>query len=279
MVFLSDSRTNAGVDQISTFRKMTVFEHPGERLMVLLSAGNLAITQSVRQIVCENVGPHVDTVWNAKTLFEAVRVVGDAVREVHRRDGQALKDAGIEFTCSFIFGGQIRGERMRLFHVYAAGNFIEATPENLYFQVGEAKYGKPIIDRVISPASSLEEASKCALISMDSTLRSNISVGLPLDLLVYEEGALQVTKFVRIDSNNHYMQMIRNTWGARLKQVFQEIPDPAWRDSPAESAAPRLETEASQPPRAPLPSALEGEAMQRATLQWLAESATGIAPR
>ena len=279
MVFLSDSRTNAGVDQISTFRKMTVFEHPGERLMVLMSAGNLAITQSVRQIVCENVGPHVDTVWNAKTLFEAVRVVGDAVRDVHRRDGQALKDAGIEFTCSFIFGWQIRGERMRLFHVYAAGNFIEATPENLYFQIGEAKYGKPIIDRVISPASSLEEASKCALISMDSTLRSNISVGLPLDLLVYEEGALQVTKFVRIDSNNHYMQMIRNTWGARLKQVFQEIPDPAWRDSPSESAAPRLETEASQPPRAPLPPALEGEAMHRATLQWLAESAAGIAPR
>ena len=110
LVFLSDSRTNAGVDQISTFRKMTVFEHPGERLIVLLSAGNLAVTQSVRQIVCENVGPHIDTVWNAKTMFEAVRVVGEAVREVHRRDGQALKDAGIEFNCSFIFGGQIRGD-------------------------------------------------------------------------------------------------------------------------------------------------------------------------
>ena len=148
LVFLSDSRTNAGVDHISTFRKMTVFEHPGERLMVLLSAGNLAVTQAVRQIVCENVGPHVDSVWNAKTLFEAVRVVGEAVREVQRRDGQALKEAGIEFNCSFIFGGQIRGERMRLFHVYSAGNFIEATPENPYFQIGEAKYGKPIVDRV-----------------------------------------------------------------------------------------------------------------------------------
>ena len=279
LVFLSDSRTNAGVDQISTFRKMTVFEHPGERLIVLLSAGNLAVTQSVRQIVCENVGPHVDTVWNTKTMFEAVRVVGEAVREVHRRDGQALKEAGIEFTCSFIFGGQIRGERMRLFHVYAAGNFIEATPENLYFQIGEAKYGKPIIDRVIAPASSLEEASKCALISMDSTLRSNISVGLPLDLLVYEEGMLQVTKFVRIDHTNHYMQMIRNTWGARLRQVFQEIPDPGWRDAPSESTAPRLETEISQPPRAPLPPALEGEATHRTSMQLLAQSASGTAPR
>ena len=168
-------------------------------------------------------------------MFEAVRVVGEAIREVHQRDGQALKDAGMEFNCSFIFGGQIRGERMRLFQLYSAGNFIEATPENAYFQIGEAKYGKPIIDRVISPSTSLEEAAKCALISMDSTLRSNISVGLPLDLLVYEQGALRVTKFVQIDHHNQYMQMIRNTWGSRLKQVFQEIPDPTWRDAQSDS--------------------------------------------
>jgi putative proteasome-type protease len=280
LVFLSDSRTNAGVDHISTFRKMTVFEHPGERLIALLSAGNLAITQAVRQIVCENLGPHTDSVWTAGTMFDAVRVVGEAVREVHRRDGQALKDAGIEFNCNFIFGGQIRGERMRLFHVYAAGNFIEATPENSYFQIGEAKYGKPIIDRVISPATSLEEAAKCALISMDSTLRSNISVGLPLDLLVYEAGALRVTKFVQVDQQNQYMQMIRNTWGARLKQVFQEIPDPTWRDAQRDSAAPRLETEVTQPPRAPLPTSLEGEAEANlAPMQLVAQSVTRVAPR
>ncbi|MCA3213785.1 MAG: proteasome-type protease [Burkholderiales bacterium] len=257
MVFLSDSRTNAGVDQISTFRKMTVFEHPGERLMVLLSAGNLAITQAVRQVVTERTGPTDHSVWNAKTLFDAVRIVGEAVREIHERDAAALKQAGIDFTCHFIFGGQIRGERMRLFQVYAAGNFIEATPENPYFQIGEAKYGKPIIDRVVTPATALDEAAKCALISMDSTLRSNISVGLPLDLLVYEEGALQVTKFVQIDPHNQYMQMIRNTWGARLKQVFQEIPDPTWRDARAAPDAPRLETDITHPVRAPLPPTLE----------------------
>ena len=279
LVFLSDSRTNAGVDHISTFRKMTVFEHPGERLIVLLSAGNLAVTQAVRQVVCESVGPHVDSVWNAKTMFEAVRVVGDAVREIHRRDGQALKDAGIEFNCNFIFGDQIRGERMRLFHVYSAGNFIEATPENPYFQIGEAKYGKPIIDRVIAPATSLEEAAKCALISMDSTLRSNISVGLPLDLLVYEEGALRVTKFVQVDHHNQYMQMIRNTWGARLKQVFQEIPDPTWRDAQVDSAAPKLETEVTQPPRAPLPPSLEAEVQTQPTpMQLVAQSTQRAAP-
>jgi putative proteasome-type protease len=279
LVFLSDSRTNAGVDHISTFRKMTVFEHPGERLLVLLSAGNLAVTQAVRQIVCENVGPHADSVWNAKAMFEAVRVVGDAVREVQRRDGPALKEAGIEFSCNFIFGGQIRGERMRLFHVYAAGNFIEATPENPYFQIGEAKYGKPIIDRVITPATTLEEAAKCALISMDSTLRSNISVGMPLDLLVYEEGALRVSKFVQIDHHNQYMQMIRNTWGARLKQVFQEIPDPTWRDAQSDSAAPKLETEVTQPPRAPLPPSLATDvATGGAPMQLVAQAAARNAP-
>jgi putative proteasome-type protease len=257
LVFLSDSRTNAGVDQISTFRKMTVFEHPGERMLVLLSAGNLAVTQAVRQILCERVGPHDSSFWSAKTMFEAVRVLGEAIREVHERDSKSLKEFGIEFNANFILGGQIRGERMRLFHVYSAGNFIEASQENLYFQIGEAKYGKPIIDRVIQPTTPLDEAAKCALISMDSTLRSNISVGLPLDLLVYEADALRVTKFVQIDSSNQYMNMIRNTWGARLKQVFSEIPDPVWRESKAAPEAPRLETEVTQPVRAPLPPTLE----------------------
>jgi len=264
LVCLADSRTNAGVDQISTFRKMTVFEQPGERLLVLMSAGNLAITQAVRQIVTERIAPQERSVWNARTLFDAVRVVGDAVREVYARDARALKEAGIEFNCSFLLGGQIRGEPVRLFQVYAAGNFIEATPENTYFQIGESKYGKPIIDRVVTPATTLDEAAKCALISMDSTLRSNISVGLPLDLLVYQEGSLQITKFVQINPDNHYMGMIRNTWGARLKQVFQEIPDPTWREAPQTPGRPRLETDTTHPVRAPLPPGLDSEAREHA---------------
>jgi putative proteasome-type protease len=279
LVFLADSRTNAGVDHISTFRKMTVFEHPGERLLVLLAAGNLAITQAVRQIVCEGIGAEDHSVWTAATLFDAVRIVGSAVREVRSRDGAALKEAGIEFNCTFIFGGQIRGEPMRLFYVYAAGNFIEATPENPYFQIGESKYGKPIIDRVVAPGTGLDEAAKCALISMDSTLRSNISVGLPLDLLLYEADALRVTKFVQIDQNNHYMQMIRNTWGARLKQVFQEIPDPSWRDAQAAPGAPRLETELTHPVRAPLPAALLVEDEPAAAIQLVAQAGTREPPR
>jgi len=268
LVFLADTRTNAGVDQVSTFRKLAVFERPGERLFALLSAGNLAITQSVRQIVYARSG--AGSLWGAATAHEAARIVGEAVREVHRRDAKALKEAGIEFQCSFLFGGQIRDQSMALFHIYAAGNFIEATPENPYFQIGESKYGKPIIDRVVEPGTPLGEAAKCALISMDSTLRSNVSVGLPLDLLVYEAGALRVTRFVHIDHDNQYMRMIRDTWGERLRQVFGEIPDPLWLDAPAGLAGPRLESEHSAPVFAPLPPdlAVEGE---RAPAQWLAE--------
>ena len=210
-------------------------------------------------------------------MYQAVRILGDAIREVHARDADALKEFGIEFNANFILGGQIRGEGLRLFQVYSAGNFIETTNENPYFQIGEAKYGKPIIDRVIAAEDSARRAAKCALISMDSTLRSNISVGLPLDLLVYEDDALRVTKFVQIDGSNQYMSMIRNTWGARLKQVFTEIPDPTWRDSTAAPGAPRLETEVSQPVRAPLPPFLSGDP-QSSQVQLVAGSAGGRAP-
>lgn len=270
LVFLADSRTNAGVDHISTFRKLTVFDHPGERMLVLMSAGNLAIAQAVRQLLCEPRGADDATLWNVSSLSEAARVVGDAIRAVHARDGASLKNFGIDFNASFILGGQIRGEAPRLFLIYAAGNFIEATPENPYFQIGEAKYGKPILDRVITPASSLDEAAKCALISMDSTLRSNISVGLPLDLLVYETDSLRVSKFVHIDQHNHYMQVIKSTWGARLRQVFQEIPDPQWSSAEAGAGA--------EPMRAPRPASLRADELVPPAVQMLADSAPPTQP-
>ncbi len=249
MVFMSDSRTNAGVDQVGTFRKMTVFERPGERVLVLLTSGNLGVTQSVRQLLME----HADegrNLWNAATLYDAVTIVGEAVRQVYDRDARHLQELGVDFNCALIFGGQIRGERCRLFQVYSAGNFIEAQEESLYFQIGESKYGKPIIDRVVVPATSLDEAAKCALISMDSTLRSNLSVGLPLDLLCYETDALRVTRFVTIDADNQYFQMVRGSWGQRLKQVFTELPDPTWH-------APEPGAHAPEPVRAPLPTTAE----------------------
>ncbi len=234
IVFLSDSRTNAGVDHIGTFRKMTVFEESGDRVIVMMSAGNLAVTQSVREALSRPGEDDEMTVWNAPTMFDVAKVVGKAVRTVYKDDSEALREFGIDFNCSLIIGGQIKGEACRLFQIYSAGNFIEASDENLYFQIGEAKYGKPILDRVVKPDTSLDEAAKCALISMDSTVRSNLSVGLPLDLICYEADSLRINRFVKIDDTNSYYQMVRHTWGDRLKQVFLELPTPSWNnDMPA----------------------------------------------
>lgn len=254
LVFLSDSRTNAGVDQVSTARKLNVFENPGERMMVLMTAGNLSISQSVRQLLSEHVGSAGYGIWTAPNMYEAARLVGEVVRLVHERDAKALAEFGIDFNVSLIFGGQIKGERCRLFQVYSAGNFIESHNENTYFQIGEAKYGKPIIDRVVTPSTPLDEAAKCALISMDSTLRSNISVGLPLDLLVYENDSLAVTRFVTIDEKNQYFQMIRTTWGQQLKTIFEGIEAPVWNAAP-DTRGTVLSSAgmASKPVRMPLP--------------------------
>ena len=232
LVFLSDSRTNSGLDQISTFRKMIVYEKPGDRFMTLLSAGNLSISQSVREILqvekLKNEDGEPLTIWNAKSMFDAARVLGSAVRHVYQRDAESLKKAGVEFNVSLIFGGQIGKEPMRLFQVYSAGNFIEATPETPYFQIGESKYGKPVLDRVITLETPLDEAAKCALVSMDSTLKSNLSVGLPLDLVVYEADKLQTEKVVCIEENNPYLKMLRGAWGNKLREVFDSIDDPMW---------------------------------------------------
>ena len=233
LVFLSDSRTNAGLDQISSFRKMMVYEKTGDRFMVLLSAGNLSISQSVREILqseqlkSEESGEAI-TIWNAKSMFDAARVLGAAVRHIQERDGPALKRSDVDFNVSMVFGGQINGEGMRLFQVYSAGNFIEATAETPYFQVGESKYGKPVLDRVLTPETPLDEAAKCALVSMDSTLKSNLSVGLPLDLVVYEVDCFASSKVICIDEHNPYFRMLHDSWGQKLREVFDSIEDPAW---------------------------------------------------
>jgi putative proteasome-type protease len=237
LVFLSDSRTNAGLDHIASFRKMMIYERPGERFMVLLSAGNLSVSQSVRELLQVEKIDHGNggeglTIWNCESLFDAARILGSTVRRVYAQDGEALKASGIDFNASFILGGQIahqgQMEAMRMFLVYSPGNFIEATRETPYFQIGESKYGKPILDRVISMVTPLDEAAKCALVSMDSTLKSNLSVGLPLDLLVYRAGQLKSEQFVCIDEHNPYFQFIRSTWGEKLHRVFESIDDPQW---------------------------------------------------
>lgn len=232
LVFLSDSRTNAGLDAVSTFRKMIIYEQPGERFMVMLSAGNLSISQSVRELLqverIDSGQGQPTTIWNAKSMFDAARVLGATVRRVHDQDGHALKQAGVDFNANMIFGGQIKGEAMRLFLVYSAGNFIEATRETCFFQIGESKYGKPILDRVLAPTTELDEAAKCALVSMDSTIKSNLSVGPPLDLLEYEAGALRSDRHAVLDYDSPYLRMVHATWGQRLREVFESIDAPLW---------------------------------------------------
>jgi putative proteasome-type protease len=230
LVMLSDSRTNAGIDQINTFRKMLTFQRPDDRVLVLMSAGNLAITQAVVNLLQEPPeGPDQPTrIFQASNMFNAARVVGDALREIHDRDGESLKQLGHDFNGTFILGGHIRGEEPRMFHIYSAGNFIESSPDTPYFQIGESKYGKPIIDRVISRSSSLAQAAKCALVSMDSTIRSNLSVGPPLDLAIIRRDEYKLATHISIDSDNEYFMMIRKRWGLALQEVFSQLPNPNW---------------------------------------------------
>jgi putative proteasome-type protease len=230
MIFASDSRTNAGVDHIATFCKMRVYEKPDDRVIVMLSSGNLSMTQGVVNILDEqkDAPEGSPTIWNAPTMFEVAMQVGEALREMERRDGQALQQGGIDVNANMLVGGQIKGEVQRLFHVYVQGNFIEASDETPYFQLGESKYGKPILDRVLTPSTPNKEAAKCVLISFDSTIRSNISVGLPIDLLWYPRDSLRVGVQQRIRDGDPYFSMLRQRWGGGLRRVFGEMPDPDW---------------------------------------------------
>lgn len=228
MVFASDSRTNAGVDNVATFRKMHVIAKEGDRVIAIMSSGNLSITQSAINLLehQSRASEANKTVHNASSMYEIADLVGNALRDVRRRDGPFLQQNNIDTSASFIVGGQIRGEPQRLFNIYSEGNFIEATPETPYFQIGESKYGKPVIDRVIKRSTQLMEAAKCVLVSFDSTMRSNISVGLPIDMMIYDNNSLAVRVQRRIDESDAYFRMIHTEWGEGLRRVFAQLPNP-----------------------------------------------------
>jgi putative proteasome-type protease len=230
MIFASDSRTNAGFDQIARFSKMRVFARDGHRVVVTLCSGNLSVTQNALSMLDQRArgGESGQHLWNAGSMFDIARMVGDALREVKARDGPYLQQNNIDSHASFIVGGQIRGEAPRLFEVYSEGNFIETTPDTCYFQIGESKYGKPVIDRVVTRSTGLLEATKCTIVSFDSTMRSNISVGLPIDLVVYETDALKIRLQRRIEESDPYFQMIHSQWGEGLRRVFAQLPNPDW---------------------------------------------------
>ncbi len=230
LVLASDTRTNAGVDQVAVFPKMNIFEVKNERVITILTAGNLAITQAVvsslRETAKANEGAHLHNVPN---MFEAAKLVGDAIRKVFERDAEHLKNQKTDFNASILLAGQIKGEKPRLFNIYSAGNFIESCPETPYFQIGETKYGKPILDRVVRSNTDMMDVVKCVLISFDSTIRSNISVAAPIDLLLYRADSFAAKDQHRITEADPYYASVRKGWGEGLKKVFSELPSPDWQ--------------------------------------------------
>ena len=235
LVMIADTRTNAGLDNVSTFRKLHLFRQPGERIMAIASSGNLSISQSVVSILTEGLeNPEtgeLETLVNAPTMFQAAQRVGRVVRMVHGLEGKELESADVKFDVSFLFGGQIKGERVRLFMIYAAGNFIECTPDTPYLQIGEHKYGKPVLDRAMHYDVELYEALKTGLISMDSTMRSNLGVGMPIDLLVARRDACDAELTYRIEPGEPYFHDLRERWSAALRAAHIAIPRPPYAPS------------------------------------------------
>jgi putative proteasome-type protease len=233
LVMIADTRTNAGLDNISTFRKLHVYTAPGERVMAIASSGNLSYAQSVRSTLTEGMeNPETgerETLMNAPTMFQAAQRIGKAVRNIRATEAATLSATDVEYDVAFLFGGQIKGGRVRLFMIYSAGNFIECTTDTPYLQIGEHKYGKPVLDRAIRFETDIYDALKIGLISMDSTLRSNLGVGLPIDILVARRDALDSELTYRIEPGEPYFQDLREQWSAALRAAHMAIPKPPYR--------------------------------------------------
>ena len=231
LVLASDSRTNAGLDNFAQFCKMTVFERPDQRVLVLLSSGNLAGTQAVISLLKQRsaIEVGVPNLWTAGSMFDVAGLVADAMRDIERRDAPFLETGPVSFNASFILGGQIKGEAPRLFRIYAEGNFIEASQDTPFLQTGEVKYGKPIIDRVLSATTTLADACKCTLVSFDSTMRSNLSVGMPIDLICYERDSLQIRMRRRFDHGDAHFATLSREWSEGVRSVFRRLPELPWQ--------------------------------------------------
>jgi putative proteasome-type protease len=232
LVMIADTRTNAGVDNISTYRKLHIFETPGDRVLVICSAGNLSITQATLSLLREGVrNPEtneIETLETASTMFHAAQLVGRAVRRMTDDVRESLEEAGIAYGVRFLFGGQIRGGEPVLYLIYGEGNFIECSEETHFLQVGEHKYGKPILDRAIAPDMDLYDALKLGLISFDSTMRSNLAVGAPLDMCVIRRDALKIELTHRVDADEPYFHDLRERWSSALKAAHQAIEPPPY---------------------------------------------------
>jgi putative proteasome-type protease len=232
LVMIADTRTNAGLDDISTYRKLHLFATPGERVLALASAGNLSLSQAVISLLAEGLeNPEtgeIETIHVAPTMFRAAQLVGRAIRHVRTTDGPALEQAELRFEVSFLFGGQIKGGPMRLYMIYSAGNFIECSQDAPFLQIGEHKYGKPILDRAVSHNTDLYDALKIALISMDSTMRSNLGVGLPIDIAMIRRDRFAIEVSHRIEAGDAYFHHLSEQWSSALRAAHMAIPRPPY---------------------------------------------------
>jgi len=225
---MSDTRTNAGVDNIATFRKMFTWTVPGERVITLMAAGNLATTQAVISLLDERSKAPADrapSILEAPSMFQVAQMVGDMVREVIQANAMTGQQADSAFNATLILGGQISTGDPRLFMIYPEGNFIEASEDTPFFQIGETKYGRPILVRAYHADMEFEDAVKLLMVSFDSTIKANLSVGLPLDLQTYEADTMRVGHDLRIETDDPYFQSISDGWGEALKQAFNSLPD------------------------------------------------------
>ncbi len=228
LIFMSDTRTNAGVDNISTFKKMFTWSNPGERVITIMTAGNLATTQALVSVLDERTKAPKDrkpSILQAPSMFQVANIIGDTLREIIRDQKDDGQQASSTFNATIIIGGQIKGSEPRLFLVYPEGNFIEASKETPFFPIGETKYGKPIILRAYDPDMSFEQATKLLMVSFDSTIKANLSVDLPIDLQCYEANSFNVTHEKRIYKDDDYYLSISSGWGDALKAAFEELED------------------------------------------------------
>jgi putative proteasome-type protease len=231
LIFASDSRTHAGVDNFASFCKLNLFERAGDRVIVLLSSGGLAGTQAIISLLRQRATKSlVPSLWDVESMYDAALLVSDVMREVGQRDGEHLEGQVAGFNPSFILGGQIKGEPQRLFRLYSEGNFIEVGDRTPYLQTGETKYGKPIIDWVITRSTPLNDAAKCVLVSFESTMRSNLSVGMPIDLICYERDSLQVSMQRRFASGDAYFESLGAQWSEGTRNLFATLPELQWRE-------------------------------------------------
>lgn len=233
----ADSRTNAGVDHVSTYRKLFDFSLPGDRVLILCTSGNLSITQATITALQEDLKAHDrENLHNILTIAEAARYIGQTLRGIQSREREWLEKDGIDYHCNILLGGQIGQSSTELYMIYSQGNFIRAMPETPFLQIGEIKYGRPILDRTLTFNTKIEDAAKCALLSIDSTMKSNISVGPPINLVMYHNNSLHIRHQLKLRRSDPYLLQVRKQWEESLQEAFDRVPPVAWTSEFSETA-------------------------------------------